>query len=266
MKREWTEEQKQNIIQKYTQEGWTYKQIGQLYGAKPDTISKYMREWGYHSKTNQTVNRTLIENFFETIDSSDKAYFLGLMLADGSVVLDKKRSPMIGLTLVEDDANVLNYFKQILKSGSSFYVDKRSNREKACLTLSFRSQKMADDLSKYGIVPNKTYITKKIIIPDKYRLDYLRGFIDGDGSVYIEKTGRFHINICGHTEEVLNQIVDLSYEFLGTERHDLTLYKGVYRYVWNTSDSKKLARLLYDNDKIAIARKREKARLVFEDK
>ena len=45
----------------------------------------------------------LFFDFFENIDTEEKAYFLGLLTADGSVTLDSERSPNISLELVDKD-------------------------------------------------------------------------------------------------------------------------------------------------------------------
>lgn len=46
---------------------------------------------------------------------------------------------------------------------------------------------MANDLAKFGIIPNKTYLTNHLPeVPKKFLKDFLRGLLDGDGSIYQE--------------------------------------------------------------------------------
>jgi len=40
-------------------------------------------------------------------------------------------------------------------------------------------------------MPNKSLVMGKILIPDKYFFDYLRGYFDGDGSFYSYKDSRW---------------------------------------------------------------------------
>jgi hypothetical protein len=42
---------------------------------------------------------------------------------------------------------------------------------------------MAEDLSKYGVVPRKSYYTYLPKIDDKYMNHLIRGILDGDGSI-----------------------------------------------------------------------------------
>lgn len=126
MKREWTQEQKDYIIDSYLNNGLTCSEIARKFAAKPDTISKYLKEWGINIKKNRTKNRTLKEDYFSIINTPAKSYFLGLLLADGSIVLDSKRSPQISLELVETDKDILNYFRDELNSNASFYYNKKA--------------------------------------------------------------------------------------------------------------------------------------------
>ena len=51
------------------------------------------------------------ENFFDVIDSEEKAYFLGLIFADGSLN-DKLRT--LQLSLVDSDSEVLEKFIKLI--------------------------------------------------------------------------------------------------------------------------------------------------------
>lgn len=131
----------------------------------------------------QSKNRLVNENYFEKIDSKEKAYFLGLLFTDGGVSLDKERSPMIQLQLKSSDVDILQKLRTELNVHSSIRYDKRKNKETAILL--FRNQKIANDLKQYGIIPNKTYETKHLPqVPNEFESDFLRGCLDGDGSIY----------------------------------------------------------------------------------
>ena len=108
IKRQWTDEQKNYIITSYVEDGLTCTEIAKKFAAKPDTISKYLKEWGIQLKGNRTKNRRLKEDYFFEINTPQKAYFLGLLFADGAVVNDKHgRSPTVFLELSEEDQAIL---------------------------------------------------------------------------------------------------------------------------------------------------------------
>ena len=52
-------------------------------------------------------------------------------------------------------------------------------------------------------MPNKTYKITELKIPNEFEIDFLRGFIDGDGSIWRDKWGRPHTSICGHSENII---------------------------------------------------------------
>lgn len=258
-KRIWTEEQKNDIKYLYEQEGWTIKQIEKKYHSGHGNISKILDELGVKKKRNLSKNRLLKEDYFEDINSSEKAYFLGLLFADGSIVLDKsdQRTPSLSLELVETDLNILLKLKKELKSDAKLSYNKRKNRENGTYTFSLRNQKIIDDLKKWNIIPNKTYQVQEICLPKDYEKDFLRGFIDGDGSLYFSNSS-FHINICGHNENIIKQISDYANILIDKSRSNkIQCSNNVYKYTWNGNDAIKLAKILYNKDCLAIERKKK---------
>ena len=189
-----------------------------------------------------------------------KAYFLGLLFTDGSIVLDEQRSPNIAIELIESDLDILQKFKEELNSDGNFYYNKRDNRKNGTYSFNVRSRQMAEDLKKYNIIPNKTYQVNDLIIPDKYKEDFLRGFIDGDGSIYYSNSA-WHINICGHSDSIIKQIAHLGDSLIGIDKQKkIQCCDGVYRYSWNGKQAIQLCKILYDkNTKFAIGRKLDKA-------
>lgn len=270
MIRKWTPEERQFILDKYLKEGWTLKEIAEKFHSKSNTISKYIKLWGYEIKRKGTIsNRRLNENYFSKIDTEIKAYFIGLLFADGSVILGKNgRSSSISLELIETDKNILDLLKKELNSDGNLYYNKRKNRQNGTFTFSVRNQKIADDLSKFNIIPNKTYKANKIVVPVGFEKDFLRGFIDGDGSIYKhKKDNSWHLSITGHSYEIIKQFSELMNNLIDYKKDKkITLYNNVYRYILNGQYAIKLMDLLYADANIYITRKRDLAMLAVEDK
>ena len=137
------------------------------------------------------------EDFFESIDTPEKAYILGLIAADGAVQPELKR---IKIDLKDVDEDILiKIQKQIGHTNKlSHYVNKdrtfRDNPKKYDCRISrlvITSEKMVEDVMKLGLVPNKsnTLDVKLNLIPQEFFFDFLRGMFDGDGclSFSIEK-------------------------------------------------------------------------------
>ena len=146
---------------------------------------------------------TFNENYFENIDSQEKAYFLGFMYADGCVA---KKQNFSRITLQERDKEILEKFKILLNYKGSLHYSKRYK----ALRLSLFSSKMKQDLIKNGCIPQKTF---KLTFPNWLREDlkrhFIRGYFDGDGCVSLIKGNRFRAAI-GAREEFLKVILELS--------------------------------------------------------
>ena len=55
---------------------------------------------------------------------------------------------------------------------------------------------MAKSLESLGIIPNKTFILGRFdCIPEEYELDFIRGVIDGDGSIGVSSGERCKTNV-----------------------------------------------------------------------
>jgi intein/homing endonuclease len=71
--------------------------------------------------------------------------------------------------------------------------------------------KIANDLKKYGIVRNKTKKLKIAFskIPKKYLFSFLRGCVDGDGTIGIAKSGNIWCQIATASEIFAKQLYDI---------------------------------------------------------
>ena len=103
-------------------------------------------------------------------------------MADGNVYYDKG-SPVISVGLSPKDKDHLEKLRGFIGCTNPI-----NTRKPTAVSLSFHSQRVADDLSRWGVVPRKTYVGQlPDDIPDGLLSHYLRGLIDGDGSIFITK-------------------------------------------------------------------------------
>lgn len=259
--RSFKEEDEKQICNMYQNEGHTITFIRQYFHCRDEAIRAVLQKYDILIKPRGcSKNRLVKENFFEIIDSEEKAYFLGLMFTDGSIILDNsegKRSPMIRLQLKLSDIQILEDFRQILNLNSKLIYDKRAKKESAILSL--RSKKMAEDLSKYGIVPNKTYKTRHLPeVPKHLKKHFLRGLIDGDGSIYQEtKSQKYRIDFCSYHASICEDFRKMCNEFLDISNTNVIAnYGTAYHIRLNKQESvRQLATELYKDAKVSIARK-----------
>lgn len=132
------------------------------------------------------------ENYFSTW-SSNMAYILGFILADGCIIKGTYRgySDSLKFGVQLSDIDVLNKIKKELKSEHKISIIK--NAAHFCIS----SQKIVDDLKKRGISYRKSLNEILPSVPAKYIPDFIRGIVDGDGGMRIDKKGHPSISVCG---------------------------------------------------------------------
>ncbi len=112
--------------------------------------------------------------------SANLAYAIGLITTDGCLA---SNSSLIDLTSkdkeqLENFMNALNLKLKIGKKSSG------SKKEKTYYRVQFKSRLFYDFLLSIGLHPKKSLNLGKIILPDKYFFNFLRGCFDGDGYSY----------------------------------------------------------------------------------
>lgn len=120
-------------------------------------------------------------NFFETIDTEEKAYWLGFLAADGYI---SRKNSCIELTLQESDYDHIDKFKTAIKSKHK--IGKRHIKESIAYRINIRDSKMANDIAEKTFIEQKSFDAFIYKDLDKNLLKhYIRGLIEGDG--YIAK-------------------------------------------------------------------------------
>ena len=130
---------------------------------------------------------------------------------------------------------------------------------------------MCLDLSKYGIIPNKTKKTKTLPdIPNEFKKDFIRGLIDGDGSIYQSSNKYNHVTFCSYQYNICNQLQNWCDELINSKNKAKILKdkgKEIYRVHYNNQEQvKRLVTVLYKDSNFYLARKYSKAKAIFEDK
>lgn len=249
----------------YVNQLYSVEQLAHYFHCRTTTITQTLRTLGVFRK-GVRKNRRLREDYFDVIDTPIKAYFLGLLLTDGSVVAPRQgRQASIGLELVATDRAILELLRAELGIDGAICSCQRQGHNPTCC-LKWRGDRMAESLAKWNIIPNKTYGVNTAVIPDTYPIDFLRGFVDGDGSIYFSQNS-WHFNICGHSRALIAQIAAAISALDGQDVNAIQVSDNVYRHTWNGQEAIRLLKILYSQDSTcAIARKMAKARQACEDK
>lgn len=151
-------------------------------------------------------------DYFKEINSEVKAYILGYLVADGSIeesIRKNRPSKLIRLRfgcVTEDDEILQLIQKEIAPNNKLRYYQPKAPNHRQVTILQICDKELINDLrTLYNIQPRKTYLSDFEFpnIPLKYERDFIRGFIDGDGSI-----GRHHFSMICNSEKFAKQIRD----------------------------------------------------------
>lgn len=153
------------------------------------------------------------ENFFDNIDTEEKAYWLGFIMADGYTRLNKKNNPaQTSIEISKKDIEILNAFKKSIKSNHIIRERSRctiTGKISEICSITISSEYLTSKLISYGVIPNKTYIgyiNEEIFNNDEELIfHYLRGYSDGDGTINKNK-GNYIFKLVIKSESILNTI------------------------------------------------------------
>jgi len=115
------------------------------------------------------------------------AYVIGLIVTDGSLSSSRRH-----IIMTSADKDQLETFCSILKISPSKYIKPQASsgftknkiKSKQAYKIQIGNKQFYNWLLTIGLKPNKTKTLKSIKIPDKFFPDFLRGWIDGDGSIF----------------------------------------------------------------------------------
>ncbi len=202
------------------------------------------------------------EDYFEKIDTNEKAYWLGLLFADGYVRKRKqsngkhKQGGIVGISLKNGDEYLLE--KLIIDLESTYKLTKQIKNEFLSYKLEVNSSKMADDLINLGCVPNKSLKLLPPILTDKFICHFIRGYFDGDGSIG-RYDGRLKFTLLG-TNDLLTWILNY-FKSKGMKTDPkISKKKNIYSIQVNSiSDIELIRNILYtSSNDYYLKRKKEK--------
>lgn len=253
-----TKDQIQFMVDNY--KTMSYKDIGEKLGFTERQIRGKLNGMGCKK------NRTFNDRYFEKIDSSLKAYFLGFIYADGWVVHNKeRRNYEFGIELQASDDYILKKLNEELGGVHTIkYLPPQVNEiygkkifGNGSVTLRVYSKKLVEDLMNRGIAVRKTYKGAYPKIPDKYFWDFMRGYMDGNGCYHIDKR-----NIAAHITAANTIPLDWVQGELRKRNIKSTIYQEnelKYRlFVFRREDFITFVNKVYQNSSFHLIRKYKK--------
>lgn len=225
------------------------------------TIELYIKNSGLsRGRGRGMYNKSINHRYFQRIDSPDKAYLLGNVTADASVSNGKT----LRFEVSSKDVEILDYAKTQLNVDTDIHTYQREGRNDTCV-LNASSIDLVNDLVNYNVVKNKQ--SQDFGLPDiprEYMRDFMRGYFDGDGSVFKKSDGRYGVSICC-TETFAKESLSMLVGFgiitnpRATNIVDMRKYGiDIFHLRLITKDSiNKFAKYIYRDGYFSLNRKRE---------
>ena len=196
------------------------------------------------------------EDYFEKIDTEDKAYFLGFIVADGCVLQNTNT-----IKITQKETDILYEFKKYVRSDAPVFTSKTNNVSQ----FSISSSKTKNDLEKLGIFPNKTLIVKYPDISENLQNHFMRGVFDGDGCISLrtdkrDNSKRGQVNLCSGSYDFIKEYYDRLVGYCNLSgKNKIRNPKGSYYVVdWGgLSDIENIHEFLYRDAHVFLKRKKE---------
>lgn len=174
-----------NIVKLYI-EGKTQETIAQIYNVNRTTIKCILVKRNISLRDNSHKRRkySLNENYFDTIDTPNKAYILGLLYSDGCNIVSTNT---IKLELQDRDKKILEKIcSEISYNGPIKYtpLHKKNPNWRDTYRITITNQHISKRLSDLGMVANKSLILKfPSFLKNELIPHFIRGYLDGDGHI-----------------------------------------------------------------------------------
>ncbi len=261
----WTElnfnikEKKEEIVSLYIKQGKTKSQIAKKFNCSPSFIKKILNEEKTFKSEGQRYSFN--ENCFDKIDTSNKAYILGIIASDGCLYRRDGHQGQVNISFQKTDVELIEKIKKEFNSNHIVSVGEKM------ATLSLVSDHFFNSVLNIGIGVRKTFdlniseIFEKI--PLKFNSDFIRGYFDGDGSIGHSSTGAgVNVRISAPKNSCLD--INDKLNFFGI---NMKYYSDKRKYSHefgnlecsNISEKYNFLKFIYFNEGVCLNRKKELA-------
>ena len=182
----------------YCLQGYSIAEAARKLNVNDETLAKDLKQL-YDYKPLADGKKRIDDNYFENIDSNEKAYWLGFILADGY-----NGDKNFEFSQCDKNKDAVAKFKEAIKSQHK--ISKKNVNGHIEWRINIRSKKLHNDLLNLGITSDKSYTALLPNIKDQYIPSFLRGYFDGDGSIYSRKDA---LPIVSFTSASINLLKDI---------------------------------------------------------
>lgn len=245
-----TNEDIEKVIDLYCNSNLSLKSIAKSIGYNSvDIIYKILRENKITKRGSIIRKHSIDEDYFEKIDTSNKAYILGFIYADGYI---RKDNLALSVVVHNKDIDILIKIKNELKSDVNIEHIKNKNHNR----INICSRKICNSLAKLGCRNGKTFKLEFPNLEEFLIPHFVRGFMDGDGCISVsnKKYGKYiSLSFVG-TESMINSLKKI----LKVDNR-ITFYRNTYAlHIGKEVDVIRILDWIYKDANIFLDRKHRK--------
>ncbi len=253
----------EKVSKMYFEDNISIDKIAKDYNLNRGTLGYRIKKYnkGLKSFRESKLKYHCNESYFENVDTPEKAYWLGLIAADGCVY-ERKKGKILSISASTRNNEILYKFKKSIDSthfitttGEKLFTNKirgKVYKKKEHNSLTISSAKMFNDLGRYGIVPRKSLKLEYPDLLEGLNRHFMRGYFDGDGCVYINKRNNISLIYCSGSLKLVEKMLfilekEIGFNFkysissnknenyhmfrIGSKENVLKLFYYLYKYV-----------------------------------
>lgn len=205
-----------DILDKFNNLNFSIRKLAMLYNHDVETIRNLLINNGISdikkNSKHHLIKYDFNHDYFENIDTENKAYWLGFLYADGCVTNKNSKGENCCLLCTLSSKDKLHLEKFLLEiniNNLDIIKDNIINNKYKTSGFTLTSKKMCFDLINKGLTPNKTYSNNSYIftnLDDKLKWEFIRGFFDGDGTL-CKSENKFIFGFVSLNENLLYEIL-----------------------------------------------------------
>lgn len=194
------------------------------------------------------------------------AYLFGVLQTDGHLSKEARNKGRVSVELQVRDRATLERFCALLPAYSSVRERTRDTNFRAgytTATWTLYGQDVRASLRRLGLPEGEK--SKTVAFPSGLysERDYLRGLLDGDGSIGFTRTGIPFISFCTVSPHLAAGFIEYLHRLTGKQKHaNPNQRDGAFNVMVNTEDAQTVARALYQAGDLGLGRKHEAAQRV----
>lgn len=270
------EEFKSKIKNMYNKGMYSYE-IAEFLGVDEGIIAYHVNRMGIarHRGVKSMVEK---EDYFDIIDTEEKAYWLGFIMADGNVS-EYNGQHFLKISLAVRDKSVLIAFAKAIGSANSIYETDEVFKMKSSsshgktftkCSISISSKHMVESLIRNGVKPSKT---GEEHVPSFLNKDltrhFIRGFFDGDGTAYVTqphytRSGKYASISYGFGFISNKSMLEEIQKHVG-EKSAINKKDGCYSFEYGKKKGRTLYEYMYKDANVWLPRKKEVMDMVYEN-